>query len=298
MTAAMTLTKHAAALVWGRDRARTDPAAIRAELVEREYPPAAPIPAFLRRRHDVEIATVQGRPVITVTPKDHPPATELIYLHGGAYVQPIGLPQWILVGQMLRRLDATVTVPLYGLAPWHTVDDALALLGEVHSFVRDRARASGAPLVVGGDSAGGGLTLAHALAQRDEGADLPDRMLLICPWVDVTVSHPEIAALIPRDLTLNPTGLRVAGELWAGTRDVRDPLVSPISADLAGLPPMRSVVGGQEILLPNARDFDRRARTAGVAASLRIYPAGFHEFPVAVHTRESRDALTWLTEPF
>ncbi|TAJ48029.1 MAG: steryl acetyl hydrolase [Herbiconiux sp.] len=298
MTAAMTLTKHAAALVWGRDRARTDSAAIRAELVEREYPPAAPIPAFLRRRHEVEIATVKGRPVITFTPKDHPPATELIYLHGGAYVQPIGLPQWIIVGQMLRRLDAAVTVPLYGLAPWHTIDDALALLSEVHAMVRARASQAGVPLAIGGDSAGGGLTLAHSVSQRDAGADLPDRLLLICPWVDVTVTHPDVAALVRHDLTLNPAGLRVAGELWAGTRDVRDPVVSPIYADLAGLPPMRSVVGGQEILLPDARDFDRAARAAGVDASLRVYPAGFHEFPVATYTRESRSALTWLTEPF
>jgi len=294
----MTLAKHAAALVWGRDRARTDSDALRAELIEREYPPAAPIPAFLRRGHEVEIGTVQGRPVITFTPKDHPPATELIYLHGGAYVQPIGLPQWIIVGQMLRRLGATVTVPLYGLAPWHTIDDALALMAEVHTTVRVRANAAGVPLVVGGDSAGGGLALAHALAQRDAGGDAPDRLLLICPWVDVTVTHPEIAALVPRDLTLNPAGLRVAGELWAGTRDVRDPLVSPIHADLAGLPPMRAVVGGQEIFLPDARDFDRAARAAGVSSALRIYPAGFHEFPVAVFTRESRSALTWLTEPF
>ncbi len=294
----MTLTKHAAALVWGRDRARADSDALRSELVQREYPPAMPVPSFLRRHHDVETSFVQGRPVITFTPKGHPPATELIYLHGGAYVQPVGLPQWIIVGQMLRRLDATVTVPLYGLAPWHSIDDALALVAEVHDGARARAAAQGVPLVVGGDSAGGGLALAHSLARRDAGADAPDRLLLICPWVDVTVSHPEIAALVPRDLTLNPAGLRVAGELWAGTRDVRDPVVSPSYADLAGLPPMRSVVGGQEIFLPDARDFDRAARTAGVDASLRIYPAGFHEFPVAVFTRESRSALTWLTEPF
>lgn len=294
----MKLVQQAAALVWGRDRARTDSDALRSELIEREYPPAAPIPGFLRRHHHVETRTVQGRPVITFSPKEHPSAVELVYLHGGAYVQPIGLPQWILVGQMLRRMDATVTVPLYGLAPWHTIDDALALMAEVHGAVRARAAAAGVPLVVGGDSAGGGLALAHSLARRDAGADLPDRLLLICPWVDVTVTHPEIAALTPRDLTLNPAGLRVAGELWAGTRDVRDPVVSPIHADLTGLPPMRSVVGGQEIFLPDARDFDRKARAAGVASALRIYPAGFHEFPVAVFTREARSALTWLTEPF
>jgi acetyl esterase/lipase len=236
--------------------------------------------------------------VITLTPNGSAPRAELVYLHGGAYVQAIGLPQWVMIDQLQRRTGATITVPIYGLAPWFTIDAALPLVAEVHAAARARAGAAGTPLLVAGDSAGGGLALAHSLAQRDAGADAPDRLLLICPWLDATVAHPEIPALVPRDLTLNPAGLRVAGELWAGDRDLRDPVVSPAFAELAGLPAIRSVVGGKEIFAPDARDFTRAARAAGVRAELRTYPDGFHEFPAATFTRESRSALAWLTEPF
>ncbi|WP_066039688.1 alpha/beta hydrolase fold domain-containing protein [Herbiconiux solani] len=327
MTIAMRLTRFAAGVVFSARRGQAEPAERRAAWLDRPYPEPARIPKRLERLCHIETTTRHGRPVITLTPRGGggaavgaradtggagagggaaragagagpvdpagaaSPAAEIVYLHGGAYVNPLLGAHWAIIEQLVRRMDARVTVPLYGLAPWHTVDDALPLLREVYDEVR--ARTDG-PVLIAGDSAGGGLALALAMELRDEGAPPPDALLLISPWVDVRLENPGIPPLEPGDRMLGAGTLRLAGDLWRGSRSADDPVVSPIADALAGLPPIRAVVGGKEIFVPDVRAFARKARAAGTDAELRIYPDGFHDFVGATFTLEARDALAWF----
>jgi acetyl esterase/lipase len=120
-----------------------------------------------------------------------------------------------------------------------------------------------------GDSAGGALALAVALALRDTGDRTPARVVALSPWLDATLDEPAVADLEATDPMLAETGLRAAGRWWAGAGDPSDPLVSPVNARLTGLPPIDVFIGDRDILRPAV---DELARRAGLdAADLHVW---------------------------
>lgn len=250
---------------------------------------AAPIPHSFDKRYVVTTTTISDRRVVTLTPRTGGSGTQLVYLHGGAYVSNLVKPHWHIINTLSRRSGATVTIPFYGLAPELTIDDALPFLREVADGIRDRHPQ--APIVFGGDSAGGGLSLAHSIHARDTHTELPAALLLFSPWVETTMTNPEIDALVPLDPMLGRNGLVAAGEWWAGERSPADPLVSPINDSLRDLPPMFVYQGTHDLFAPDAVLFTRTAKAAGAAVELRMYPGAFHVFVGAGFTREARRAL-------
>src|SRR5690606_39067597 len=118
-----------------------------------------------------------------------------------------------------------------------------------------------------------------------------DGILLFSPWLDVTLTNPGIARLERRDPMLSRPMLVQAGRWWAGGRDTRDPLVSPLHGDLTGLPPVTTYIGGRDILLPDAQELDRRIRAVGGTSRLREWASGFHVFMAALTTKEARAAI-------
>ncbi|MDO9397246.1 MAG: alpha/beta hydrolase fold domain-containing protein [Herbiconiux sp.] len=268
---------------------------IEAGLRSRPEPEPARLPASLRRLCTVREQRVEGRRVITLTPRRGSTGVELIHAHGGYYVHPLVAPHWAFLEALIRASGVTVTVPLYGLAPEHAGEEALPFLSAVYLGVRDRAGAH--PVFLSGDSAGGGLAVAQALRFARGGLPAPQGLILIAPWLDVTMTDPDIVAMEKVDPMLDVTRARVSGRLWAGGRDPRDPEVSPLFASrsaLAGLPPVRIVQGGRDLLLPDVRRFARRLREAGVDEVTRIYPDGFHVFVGVPALPESRSALAWI----
>lgn len=259
----------------------------------------APPPPRLERSHAVHAADIAGRPVLTLTPRRAPadpaqPMPELVYLSGGGYVLPMSERQWRTVGVLARASGARVTVPGYGLAPEHQVDAALDLLDLVMAQVRSRAEAAGprrARVVVVGNSAGGGLALAHAIRARDAGGPQADALVLLAPWVEATMTNPEAKALEARDVTLRCGTLAAAARAWAGARPVEDPLISPLSDRLEGLPPLSVHQGDHDIFLPDVCRFAAKAEAAGTAVTLRIYPGAHHGYTGAIWTPEAKRTL-------
>lgn len=283
MSLLMTATRHLAGL---RPKHTASAAALHAAIADRGS--AAPIPDRLRRIATVTEGHVDGFRVITLTPVAGSSGAHLIYLHGGCYTFPLVAPHWGILAGLIEHSGASVTVPLYGLAPEYTVVDGLKFLRSVW----DRETSAGhRRLVLGGDSAGGGLALAHAVAARDAELPAADALLLLSPWLDATLSNPGAQELAPRDPMLAAPGLIEAGTLWAGDLDPGDPRVSPVNADLAGLPPVHIVAGSHDILTPDARLLAQRLHDAGGSVDLRITPGGFHDFPGAPWLPEARRAL-------
>jgi len=271
----------------GRKRRLSSEAAVRKRVAGRAEPTAASVPRSLVSLADIEEHTVQGRRVITVTPKATEPQRDIIYLHGGSYINPLVPAHWAMVRELVMRADARVTVPLYGLAPEHTVVDAFPFLEEVYEAVR--ADADG-DVILAGDSAGGGLALAFCLSLRDAGVRLPDRLLLISPWLDVTVSNPEAAVIEQRDPMLAIAGLRAAGRLWAGERALEHPSVSPLFGRLRGLPPMMVVQGGRDLAAADVRILHDRVSAGGGSIELAYAKAAFHGFVGLPFLPEAREA--------
>lgn len=217
----------------------------------------------------------------------------LIWVHGGGYVHQFETAHWWLAASLVRTLGVRLIAPDYRLAPGGVAAQGLA---DVTAFVHAVGERDGASPVLGGDSAGGGLAVAAALRLRGEPM-LPAHLILAAPWFDLTLSHPEIPAIERRDPSLACVGLRIAGRLWAGEDDPRDPAVSPAFADdYSALPATSLVLGTRDILYPDARDFAASARGDGVDIATFTAADAFHVFPAASRLPEARAARAWLAE--
>lgn len=282
----------------GRKRRLSSEAAVLKRVTGRSEPTAASVPRSLSSIADIAEHTVRGRRVITVTPTAAPPQRDVIYLHGGAYINPLVSAHWAIVRELVMRADARVTVPLYGLAPEHTVVDAFPFLEEVYGAVR--ANSDGGDLILAGDSAGGGLALAFCLSLRESGEPMPERLLLIAPWLDVTLSNPEAAVIAKRDPMLAIAGSRAAGRLWAGDRAPEHPTVSPLFGRLRGLPPMLVVQGGRDLTAADVRILHDRVSAGGGDIELVYSEPAFHVFVGLPFLPEAREAWArigaWLYE--
>ncbi len=257
-----------------------------AELAGREYPAHAPVPRRMREEYDLVEDEVDGCVVLRMTPKSGASGKQLLYTHGGSYVNPIVGAQWWFIDRMARGSGVTLTVPLYRLAPEGGVDRAYDFLRGIYL---DLTRSG--PVTLAGDSAGGGLALGQAIDYRDAGLPAPKQVILIAPWVDIALTNPAAELLEPVDPVLRVATVRTCGRLWAGERDHRDPMLSPLFADLGGLPPVHTFQGGRDILAPDALLLAQRLADAGNEGTFTLDPGGIHDHLGAFWTPEARAAL-------
>jgi acetyl esterase/lipase len=205
----------------------------------------------LVRGLSVSVQRVGGTPVYTAAPEGHAPGHHLLYLHGGAYTYEISPLHWRLVRQLALSVPAEVEVPIYPLAPHATASATVPAMTELLAELIENVAPDRVTLM--GDSAGGGMALAVAQQLRDRTGLQPGRIVLISPWLDATVSEPEQREIERRDEMLSLPGLAESGRLYAGDLDVRDPLVSPLFGELAGLAPIHVFTGTDDVLNPDAR---------------------------------------------
>lgn len=259
----------------GRRRPSADDIRREIAALQAKPKPFAP-PASLGRTLDIVASTsAAGWPVFTVTPRGVTPSARVLYLHGGAYIREITRHHWKLVGQ-LTSAGAAVTVPIYPVAPRGTASHVVAASADLAEQLAKHDE----PLVIAGDSAGGGLALAAALALRDRGADAPAHTALISPWLDATGSHPEILEIAPRDPWLHPGGLTVAADAYRGELDREHPWVSPLNGDPTGLGPITLFTGTRDILNVDARRFRPLATAAGVRLDFHEEREMIHVYPL------------------
>lgn len=247
-------------------------------------PPAAP-PRTLEGRLFTE--QVAGFEISKVRPSANRStmAGVLVYLHGGAFVNGIAKQHWDLVSFLADATGHEVWVPQYGLAPAHGADDARAFLEAVHDRLRDDRAVH-----VLGDSAGGNLAL--LLAQAHTGDRSIVGLTLIAPWLDLSISNPQIDAVEPHDPWLSRAGLRPIAVQWAGEHGLQDPAVSPLLGDLTKLPPTEIFVGTRDICLPDSRLLRDRAKSSG-SVTLHEDVGSPHVYPLlpTPEGRGARDAI-------
>jgi phosphinothricin tripeptide acetyl hydrolase len=199
----------------------------------------------------------------------------VLYLHGGGYV--IGSPRSHrhLAAAVAAAGQASALLLDYRLAPEHpypaAVDDATA----AYRWLLDQGIAPG-HIVIGGDSAGGGLTVATLLALRDARLPLPAGGVCISPWVDLTFSGASYRTRAAVDPIVTRPGIDEMARAYLGATAARAPLASPLFADLRGLPPLLIHVGSDEVLLDDAVQLADRAKAAGVDATLEVWDRMVH----------------------
>jgi monoterpene epsilon-lactone hydrolase len=234
-------------------------------------------PAALRKRHDVSTRQVGGFPCHTVAPRGRRSDRAAVYLHGGAYISEIAPQHWALISR-LADAGLQVEVPIYGLAPQHTYRDAYPFLTAVYRDLLADVEASAVTLA--GDSAGGGLALGLAQTLGEAGLPQPRRLVLLSPWLDLTLGNPDLPAVEARDPWLSSVGLREAANAWAGGDDPTQARLSPLNGSLTGLAPMDVYVGTREICLPDVLLLQERAAAEGAELRVTICEGAVHVYPL------------------
>lgn len=242
----------------------------------------------MRAKLHVTQTELNGRSVWTIAPKDRAPTAHLLYFHGGGYVYPAVDVHWNYMAHIAQVHGLSVTAPLYPLAPEACAADTAAFgLAAYEAFLASHD----GPFIMGGDSAGGGLTAVVAMAARDKGLRAASGLLLVCPWLDGSGSHPDQPAIEKRDCVLTLGGIRAAAKLYAGDLPVNDSRISPIHGVWNGLPPILCYGGGDDILVTDARALKAKLpdmRYVETAGLMHVWPIFF--------LRESRAAQAAMAE--
>jgi monoterpene epsilon-lactone hydrolase len=239
--------------------------------------PSASLQHSLRSLLTFESGTLAGLPAEWHAPRGlHGDAPTILYLHGGGYVSMAPASYRDLVPRIALAAGARCVVPNYRKAPKHPFpaanEDALACYRALLDMGVAPER-----LFIAGDSAGGGLSLATMLRLRDAGLPLPRAAILISPWVDLRCRDESLLANAKLDY-LSPSLLDIASRQYAGTAGLDDAFVSPIGADLRGLPPMLVTTGEVELFFSQNHAFVDRARAAGVSVIHEVGPDMVHVF--------------------
>ncbi len=237
---------------------------------------------------DVDCGGVPGRWVTAPGAKAH---RAILYLHGGGYVLGSLDTHQELMARLSAACGARVLGLDYRLAPEHPFPAAVEDAYTGYRWLL----ASGitpANVMIGGDSAGGGLALAAVLGLRDAGDRLPAGTVLFSAWTDLTGSGASVASRAAADPMIDGAGLATMAALYHGGTSPTDPLVSPAFANLEGLPPMLIQVGDAEVLLDDSTRIAANAALAGVAHELQIWDDAFHVFQAFPQLPEAAEALT------
>ena len=219
------------------------------------------------------------------------PSRVLLFFHGGGYCSGSIVSHRGMVTEVGRSAGMRTLAVAYRLAPEHPFPAALEDARAAYSFLLDHGIAA-PKIAVGGDSAGGGLTLALMTSLRDAGEPLPGCAWLVSPWVDLQMTGASLAEKVNVDPLISKPYLEELASAYLAGSDPANPLVSPVNADLAGLPPLLVQVGSAETLLDDAVRIARRAGAADVRVNLEIWPDMIHAWHLwAAQLEEGRRAI-------
>ncbi|GAA0471601.1 alpha/beta hydrolase [Parasphingorhabdus litoris] len=252
----------------------SDEAKLRASITKARAKKVAAPGKALHRKFVVTETARDGHPIFTLSPKSGS-NRRILYIHGGAYVLDMQPGYWTLLGEMVHRTDAAVVAPCYPLTPEHDWQQSYDWMMPVYDALVDEVGADN--IIIMGDSAGAGFTLGLTQLLRDQRKPLPNKIVLLSPWLDVTMTDPMQPALAQKDRILGIDGLRAAGEWWAGANgSVETSPVSPLHGNLENLPPTAVFTGTFDLLWPDARKMKEKAEEAGIYLDYFEFPAMQH----------------------
>jgi monoterpene epsilon-lactone hydrolase len=215
----------------------------------------------------------------------------MLYLHGGAYALGSCDSHRKLVTHIAKSGNITAVLPEYRLAPEHPFPAGLDDCVAAYRALLELGYSPG-NILIGGDSAGGGLTVATMLQLRHAGVVLPRAAVLLSPFLDMSASGESITTRAELDPWFDPADLPVVVGHYCPGENLENPLLSPVFANVAGLPPALIQVGDAEILLSDSTRFADKLTEAGIEANLEVFPEMWHVFQLFVgHMPESGAAI-------
>ncbi|MEJ5225426.1 MAG: alpha/beta hydrolase [Anaerolineales bacterium] len=234
---------------------------------------------ILPRDVTVEDAPIDEMHGLWIRPNSGEAHQVILYLHGGGYVTGDSHSYRTLCAPLARLLKIPILIPDYRLAPEHPFPAGLEDAQKTYRWLLAQGFAAH-NIVLCGDSAGGGLSMATVIALRNAGLPLPAAVVCLSPWADLTLSGQSHTTQADAEVMLSTDMLREWAAYYTHAANWTHPLVSPIFADLTDFPPLLIQVGSREILLDDARRLAENARAAGVDVTLSVYDGLWHVWPI------------------
>jgi monoterpene epsilon-lactone hydrolase len=213
---------------------------------------------------------------------DHRQPATILFLHGGGHVMGSAFGYRGLAGALALAAEACVVAPEYRLAPEHPFPAALEDAGRAYRWMLDEGTAPGRITVVA-DSAGCGLAMSLMLTLIQQGLPLPGGAALLCPAVDLSFEHLDRAPSVDPDqpeAVLSIEQLRSFADAYLDGHPADDPLVSPLTTDLTGIPPLLIQAGTGDVIAVDAHRLAEHAQAHGVDVQLELYPVATHDFHI------------------
>ena len=214
----------------------------------------------------------------------------VIYLHGGIYVNEIRLPHIFFCDKLAKKINACIFAPIYPLAPNHTYDETYEIVENLYRHLLDMDK----PIIIMGDSAGGGLSAAFCEYLAVKNLPQPKNLILISPWLDISMSgnYDEVEF----DPMLGVDGIREMGKAWAGDLDTKDYRVSPLFGEVSKLPKTTLFTGTHEIFYVDIINFYEKLKENGVDTELNVGEGMTHVYAIYPLVPESKEAFKHIVE--
>lgn len=219
----------------------------------------------------------QGISVYTLN-KEKNNGKVLYYIHGGGYTEEILDWHWKMLNNIAKTTNCKIIIPIYPLAPFHTYDEAYKILTDLYKTVL--VSTENKKIIMMGDSAGGGLALGLSQKFNKMNITQPNELILLSPWVDISMTNPNIKKFEQFEPLLDKQQLIVAGKLWAGKTSTKNSLVSPLYGDMKGLKHVTIFVGTREEFYPDILLLIKKMKEANVTSVLHIGQGQNHVYPV------------------
>lgn len=219
-------------------------------------------PASFRLKYPVKVHTIDGcKCVYTKSTKVQKPKFHIIYFHGGSYHMPAIRVHWHMIESILSRVRAELTFVNYPLSPEHSCMDAIKMASHAYNYVASNHSEN---IVLMGDSAGGGLALALAqYLHKNRVKPAPKKLVLLSPWLDVSMDNDISGDLAKRDLLLDVNMLKTMGKQYARDMDTHNYLCSPLyGSKLKKLNEVAVFIGTNDILYAQAQELKKRMKRA------------------------------------
>ncbi len=221
---------------------------------------------------------------------EHSPV--ILYIHGGGFVLPQTHLHRVMLAHITKRVKGRAFMLDYRLAPEHPFPAGLDDCINAYQHLLEEGIAP-ERITVMGDSAGGNLTLALLIALRERGLPLPVQGITMSAPTDMTPENPGWAV---RDGLLHPRAADRFSLSYVVGQDIHNPLISPLFADLHGLPPLLMYAGKDEALCGDSERFAQAAKAAGVNVTLKIYPRMWHVWPLMMELPQARQSIDEIVE--
>lgn len=212
-----------------------------------------------RQKYSVSVYLIDGyKCVYTSSAKDNDPLYHIMYFHGGSFTKPAVRAHWHIIDNILSRLNVDLTFVNYPLSPEHKCLETIEMAYKAYRNVADNYHKN---IVLMGDSAGGGLALSLAeFIKRKKKRTRPKKLVLLSPWLDVSMGTYVSKELAQRDLILDEDMLKLMGEYYAGYMNTKNYLCSPLYGRLRGLGEIALFIGTNDVLYSQAEELKRKMK--------------------------------------